>query len=391
MLRNIIFLSLIMIFSGCDVGENSENNTNNINNTNNTNTNNNTTTNNNNNTSNTNNNTCGSIDEVMDPMRVGIITTDNVNGSLNVLDISGENWSLVNDVLAIHSDSVGNFFNSMIFIIGRLGADHITGLNGDDYTTFYQFPLGSGSNPQDIVPVSGCKSYVSLYGRDHIATIDFNNPSTTGKIDISAFSDEDELPEVSFLKRSGTDVFAAIQNLVNYSPSRNGRIVVVDTLTDEVSGSIELTGSNPFSPIVIVPDSNQAAVACAGDFSGADASIEVFTSGDASSMVVATGETLGGVPTDLAFYSSSCGFALVSTPEWTSGIRRFCTDGTMEWVVVPGTYSITGIAWTGEELLFSDNNLPGIRIYDDVSEEVLGTSYETSLPVSFTRPFFFMD
>ena len=54
----------------------------------------------------------------------------------------------------------------------------------------------------------------------------------------------------------------------------------------------------------------------------------------------------------------SCGYALISTPEWTSGIRYFCEGEAGSWLVEPGEFSITGLAWTGDYLVFTDNNGP---------------------------------
>ena len=116
---------------------------------------------------------------------------------------------------------------------------------------------GFDSNPQDVVLVSPHKGYVTLYAGGDLLVIDpavLFNPSVdaacktliTGHIDLSSF-DDDGVPEMDQMVMVGTDLFVTLQLLDFPTPVRPGRVVVIDTTTDTVKGSIPLSFENPFA------------------------------------------------------------------------------------------------------------------------------------------------
>ena len=209
-------------------------------------------------------------------------------------------------------------------------------------------------------------------------------------ISLAEYADADGLPEASFMLGLGNHTYVAIQNLEDWAPSRTGRILVVENDTDTLLEAIELNSPNPFSPLVRVDDS-RFVVGCVGDFSGTSGGIELVTATPGStSLMVASAEQLGGVPTDFAMQDNNCGFALVNTPDWQNGIRRFCLDsGAGDWLVEPGVHTIVSLFMVDPEtLVFADATYgeSGLRFVDLAGEPVVSALLTMGLPPGFSKP-----
>ncbi len=393
----------LMGFAGCDdsgkKNENSANNTtnnaNNNNQTNNANNANNTNnTNNTNNVNNTNNTSCQPVPEVGPTTRLAVLLAGTDNGSLGELDASATPPVFRPDLMVAHSDSTVRTGMGKVFVVGRMGGDYLLAADDETFAVKYQTPLGAGSNPQDVALVSTCKAYVSLYQSATLAVVD---PSTGNllrtAVSLSEYADADGSPEAAWMAVVDENTVAvAIQNLEDWAPSRSGRILLVDTQTDTVSGAIGLTSRNPFSPLVRV-GANTFAVGCVDDFSGNQGGIEVFDTQARTSRLAVPAAVLGGVPTDLAMEDENCGYALVNTPGWESGIRAFCLDGTVGgWLLAPGRYTVTGLALTDDlRLVVADAtaSAAGVRLVD-VATGTVSERIATPLPPGFTKPLAFL-
>lgn len=388
MTRVLLTLLLPLALVACDVGGTKKtNNTNNINNVN-----------------NANNGTCDPVAVLATGTRLALHTGNADNGGLSVLDLSIDPVALTADVAVVHSDATVRAGNDRLYVVGRLGGDSLLALDDETFAVQWQLPLPAGSNPQDVALVSTCKAYVSLYQKNYLQVV---NP-TTGAADpqavvpLAAFADADGLPEASFLLAHGGRVYVAVQNLVDWATSRDGRLLVVDPATDAVETALELTSPNPFSPIVAVDDT-RLAVGCVGDFSGSQGGIEVIDTASGAATLAVSSADLGGVVTDLVMEDAdlvlegaACGFALVNTPDWTSGIRRFCLDDGQggpgaagDWLVAPGPYTVVGLALVDDVLYFADATAaaPGVRFVDLALPAAVSERLATGLPPGFAKPF----
>lgn len=113
------------------------------------------------------------------------------------------------------------------------------------------------TNIQDVLLLSSTKGYVTANAGKNLLVI---NPAVLfdpkldpacdtiiqDRIDLSAF-DGDGVPEMDQMVLVGTDLFVSMQLLDYPTVIGNGRIAVIDTLTDTVKGSIPLSFRNPFA------------------------------------------------------------------------------------------------------------------------------------------------
>lgn len=126
---------------------------------------------------------------------------------------------------------------------------------------------GINSNPQDVQIVSEHKGYVTAYGGGDLLVIDparvldpDNDPTCAGvvigRIDLSAY-DTDGIPQMDQMALLGTDLFVTLQLLddkgLGLPPKQNGVVVVIDTNTDTVTGTIPLGFANPFGETKGIP------------------------------------------------------------------------------------------------------------------------------------------
>ncbi|MDA3863075.1 MAG: hypothetical protein PF689_04320 [Deltaproteobacteria bacterium] len=384
---SVYFLILFIFQASCDE-ENSDNNVNNANNVNNVNNLNNV--NNTNNVNNVNNQHCERIQPINNPTRLAVVLTDYTNGAVSEIDLTADPYTITNDVVLIHSDAIPRYFGDKFHALNRYLGDSLTLIDDESWQVLDEIPFVSGSNPQDVHMVNTCKGYVSLYAENYLQIIDVQGATSLGTLDLSAWGDEDGSCEPAYLTSDASYLYVAIQNLVDFAPTRNGRILKVDLTTDEVTGEIALNTENPFYPLTKVPQTDIFVVLTAADFSAKGAAIETFQSDDATATVAITSEELGGIPNQVVFTDNQCGYVLISTVTYETGIREFCLDGTAgSWLIEPGVQEPVAITLINDELFVADNSTqtPQIIIYDLVTQEFTQTVLNTSLPISATKPF----
>ncbi|MGM0596830.1 MAG: YncE family protein [Myxococcota bacterium] len=380
---SVYFLILFIFIAGCEEENNNSNNVNNVNNTNNINNVNNT-------NNNINNQQCEKIEPISDPTRLAVVLTDYTNGAVSEIDLTAEPYTISNDVVLIHSDAVPRYFGDKFYALNRYLGDSLTLIDDETWEVLDEILFVSGSNPQDIHMVDTCKGYVSLYAENYLQIIDVQGATSIGTVDLSAWGDEDGSCEPAYLTSDASYLYVAIQNLVDFAPTRNGRILKVDLATDEVAGEIVLNTGNPFYPLIKVPQTDMFVVLTAADFSTQGAAIETFQADDATATLVISSEELGGIPKQIVFTESECGYVLLSTASYETGIREFCLDGTAgSWLMEPGVQEPAAITLIDDELFIADNSsqTSQIIIYDLVTREFTQTVLNTSLPVSTTKPF----
>jgi hypothetical protein len=141
----------------------------------------------------------------------------------------------------------------------------------------------AGVNPHDFITVSAEKAYVTRYNTTDSASdpgedLLIVNPMTatvTGRIDLSSYAAPvpgkviTAQPDRGLMVAGKVYVSLGSQDAL-YSAAGEGRLVVVDAATDQVTGTVPLTGMKGCSALEYLAASNTLFVACGGSFSDVD-------------------------------------------------------------------------------------------------------------------------
>jgi DNA-binding beta-propeller fold protein YncE len=329
--------------------------------------------------------------------RAFVLTSDYSTGSLSVMELSTR--AVSKDVESVFSDASIRTYGGLIYVVNRFGQDNIQVIDpGAGYTTLRQFSTGSGTNPQDIAFVSPTQAYVSLYERSYIQEC---NPATGALLDtisLASFADGDHLPEMAKMTMVGNLLFVAIQRLDRlngYAPSGPGLVAVVNTLTntlidvDPVAPGIQaiaLTTGNPVTDLIPVSGTNQLWIGCAGEFGSNDGAIEAIDTATLHDVgVISTEAQLGGDIGDVAWYSNTHSYAIVSDASYNSSLVSFnpATGLKIGTVRSPGGFSLPDCTLDDRgELLVTDNGIStaGLYVYQAGSDALLAGPLNCGLP-----------
>lgn len=158
-------------------------------------------------------------------------------------------------------------------------------------TPLRQLDVSTGffANPHDIIGVSPTKAYVTRFERnatptpdpgdrdegDDLLIIDPSVPKITGRIDLSGYAVA--APGATIQARPdrilqvGTQLIVALSNLSgDFKMASHGRLVLIDTATDQVTGMVDLPGLVGCASLSYMERTNTLTVACGGDFNAAD-------------------------------------------------------------------------------------------------------------------------
>lgn len=326
-----------------------------------------------------------------------IVTSDFTTGSTAFLAPSSESAEI--DLLNVHSDAVARSFDGKIYIINRLGADNILVLDqGDLRTPLLQFSVGNGSNPQDIEIISDSKAYVTGLARADVAIINPQDGTEFGSIDLSAFADDDGLPELTHMAQVGSRIYVLAQRLANFLPVGVSFLIVIDSdsdtvvdMDDRVAGvqAIELAAPNPNAIVAIGSRLVVSEVASFGDREGGIEVFELNAGGDVTSLGLAVDEqALNGDLNGIAMADESTGFALIFGENGANFVVPFdlATGEVGERLADLSTGSIQSIEVDGTRLIVGDRgsaaapDAVGLMIFDIDTNDLLAGPISTGLP-----------
>jgi hypothetical protein len=262
---------------------------------------------------------------------------------------------------------------------------------------------GFNSNPQDVVFVSATKGYVTPYGGlvagpsagkklfviDPSVLFDTTkdpacNGLITGRVDLSSF-DSDGFPQMDQMALVGSDLFVALQLLDDVNllhPKQNGLVVVLDTNTDTVKGTIPLSFANPFSETKgLVYDEFQRLLFVSGPGHTGSVGANLVDGGieaiDPAAMqskgMILTGADLQANLFDLVVVGTRRAFAIVADAASNSVIELDLKERTKTRTLLSSTSLITDLEMTDSGELWvayrgeSKQDPAGIRIFDTVA------------------------
>ena len=314
----------------------------------------------------------------------------NVNATIDTLD-SGDN------VVKVSPD------RDYIFIVRRSGvnaiqvlaANNVTGPFIADYTT-NDDPGGSSSNPQDILMLSQTKAYVTRYELDTLLIVNPLTGAQMGTIDLSEFADADGIPEMADMVMVNGKVYVACQRLDRnnlFQPTAFSVLAIIDPDTNTVTGSITLTGTNPYV-VKYVPELDRIVSASVGSFSADDGGLEaVNPNTDTAEGFILLNSDLGVVATtDFDFITPTQLFGLSTTSTFGTSVYRLSLTGTpiVATLASSESFDFFDIALAQTQLLLADQNAsnPGVRVFAVVNNaEITTTPLNVNLLPSSIAPY----
>ena len=316
-----------------------------------------------------------------------ILTSDFSTGSTAYLPNGASTAQL--HLLGIHSDAVGHYQNGMVYVINRLGQDNILVLDPADLATpVLQFSVGNGSNPRDIEIISEARAYVSRYESTQLLVVDPRDGTELGTIDLSAYADDDGLPEMDQIVRIGDHAYVSCQRLdrnAGFVPS-DAFLVIIDINSDSVVGDIPLSAANPNSVIAVGERIIVSGSAGFGDRAGG---IDIVDTRTAASLGLAITETqLGGDMNGLVLRTSNAGFAVILDDNFANSVVPVNLATGIIGTPLEGLSGgfVATVAIDGNRLLigdqgsFSDPSSAGLKIYDATTGVLLLGPVDTGLP-----------
>ena len=164
---------------------------------------------------------------------VGVLATlslDYTSGTLSTVDVATRD--VRNDIATVHPDTVVQTTTGAVWVIQRLLADTLRRYDPRDLgVPVWERSVGPGSNPHAIA-LADDLVIISRYGEATLLLLDAATGVDRGTIDLSAWADDDGIPEASDLVvlDDGT-VWVGLQRLrrlQGWDPSATGRAVRVD-------------------------------------------------------------------------------------------------------------------------------------------------------------------
>ncbi len=226
-----------------------------------------------------------------------INSLDDTLSSLNIA--SGETRN--NLAKLGNSPSGKNYPNDLVIkdstaYVVNSGDNSIQAIDLDTMLTEYFISLGAGSNPYAMAFNNNDKIYVTNLLSNNIASIDLNNKEVKKTITLS-----ENISSPEGIVVLNDKAYVAITNYDFSSGTyKQGVVVVIDTKTDTITKTINLSGLNPQN-LVISHDTDEIFVVCTGDYFNEPGKIEVL---DATTDTITKTIDIGGMPGSISLSSN---------------------------------------------------------------------------------------
>lgn len=334
------------------------------------------------------------------PARAGDIvwvTTDFSTGGIALQD-AGE--CTAREVgIPVPGDAAVQSWGGYIFVVGRLGFDHITVCEATQPdVVLSQYSTGNGTNPQDIAPAAPGRAFVTLFERSHVLVIDPLTGGSLGTVDIALFADPDGIPEATRIVRHDDRVYVVCQRLDRSTPMMDpagpGCLAVLEAATGAV---VDADPSTPAIDPIWLPSSNPTDItqagadlylACTGSWSLADDGAVVHVDlRTGQTRIVAEEQDLGANLSGLAVWGSTA-FVAVSYPDWSNAVIP-CDLASGTWGApiegtsggyIPDLLAHDGVLYVADQGTWSDPGQAGVLLVDAATEGPICGPVSTGLP-----------
>ena len=328
--------------------------------------------------------------------RAFVFQTDYITGSLSVHDLAPRSAHC--DVASVNSDASLRWYDGLLYVVNRFGADNIQVVDPATYATLRQFTVGNGANPHDIAFASPTRAYVTRFDTNDLWVV---NPATgahTGTVSLAGFADADGSPEMDRMIMVGPLLFVSLERIDRnngYGPADTALVAVVDTRADTLVDcdpgrpgvqAIALKLRNPFTTFQFDPATSRLLIGCVGAFGVQDGGIErVDPVNLASEGVAITEAALGGDVNDVVWGGAAKSWAIVAD---AAGNTKFvswsaATGAALATLWNPGGYVLTDAERNDRGELWVCNgsfSTPAVRVFSAATDAVVGGDVVCALP-----------
>jgi len=310
-----------------------------------------------------------------------VVTSDYQAGAYSVVDL--DTLAAYGGVEVVHEDSTCRATgpDGLIYVIARYGADAIDVVDPRrSWSVISEYSVGASTNPQDIAVVSADLAYVARMGDPSLLMVHPTDGTQLGTVDLSSLADADGNPEAAWLLPHGDEILVALQKLGDgFEPTGCGSIAILEAATGEITGEVELTGSNVYGKLRYGDAVERVVLVETGVFGVLDGGIEYLDPADRSvSGFLVTEEELGGDLSDAVIVSPSKGYAVIGVPhgaEARTSLVTFdpSTGEKLDELIVQDSWSLGFLELSagGDRVWVADRTptRPGIRIFDTTSDD----------------------
>ncbi len=316
-----------------------------------------------------------------------VVTADFASGVGSFSTIDRLTHEVVKNIGSVSPDATAVYYDGKIYVINRFTYDNIQVLDPEDgYNTILQFSTGNGTNPQDIDFISDGKAYISLNQAPYLLVVNPQSGEELGRIDLSAYADEDGSPEAAQGVLVGGYYYLLLQRLdtlTTWEPVGESYIVVIDTASDSIFGDFTLAFTNPVSPLIEVPGAGRGSrflVACTGVWGALDGAIEEISITEGAAITslgaLVSEQQVGHDITQIALASADKGYMVTQDLSWMNHVYAFDvkTGELGDEVYISQTGFIPTIAAEPDGMVYfgdQDYIAPGVGIIDPATDELV--------------------
>ena len=228
---------------------------------------------------------------------------------------------------------------------------------------------GYDADPRDIGRISGNKAYITRYsanpngpGGNDLLIVDPSAPSITGSIDVSSYAAAPILARPDRMVLTGGLAFVTLGGIdAAYDTYGAGRVLQIDTATDQVVGQIDIADAQSCSGMAL--SGTWLAVGCDGNFAdpnqASHSGVWIYDITDARHPSLA--QTLTAASLGQASVSSNSLVLRGNTPTFvatdSTGMQNSLFVGSSMLTQQSGLYVLGGVALLGQDITFiSDAN-----------------------------------
>jgi hypothetical protein len=325
--------------------------------------------------------------------RLAVATSSGVLGNCDTIDIDPP-WVVAQSLESLGPQARLRYFFDLLYAVNPT-QDTIQVIDPEAFDTLHTLTFAGGSAPEDILLLSPERAFVTLYNSADLLILDPRNGAPLGSVDLSAFADEDGLPDMSRMATDGERLFIQIQRLDRggtgnpVPPSylavvdlETEALIDVDPLLPGVQG-IELVGTRPSFLMHVDRHARRLFVSAPGDRLATTGGIEEIDLGSLQSLGLILSEDPVGA--DLgAFVMTSVdeGYVMAHTDIIASShLHSFSRSGGVGPQIITTFRVIDTLALDPitSQLFFPDpdSHPPGMHVIDTVTDTVL-----TSTPLA---------